>query len=341
MGNLLYFLSTSEIPACENPTLLQVILFGKLIFDIVKVLLPIGLILFVMIDLTKCVLTGDASEQSRKSRLAIKRVVYAVTLFAVPYFVTVLATILQNLMPDYSSCLSNATEENISIYEEKYNAALDKEKEEREDARKQELESKISTAINNITPGNTDYNLRQGDSRWNTLNVCGGHGVYNIGTSGCGYTAYTVIVRLLGYDVYPPDIVDIACNEFGYKDTAASVDFLISKILNDRFNLKAELIVGDGIVSDPDYGKKHLSKIKQALLDGKYLIVQMPGHYISILGINSDGTIIVGDSSRDRESTNKYTLETLYEETKDDHNDCREKKYPDCGWAYVIAYSKK
>ena len=42
--------TTADIPVCQLPTVLEVIYFGKLLINVVRLLLPIGLIIFCMFD---------------------------------------------------------------------------------------------------------------------------------------------------------------------------------------------------------------------------------------------------------------------------------------------------
>ena len=153
--------------------------------------------------------------------------------------------------------------------------------------------------------------------------------------------AYTMVVRHFGYtNITPPNIVDIACNEYGYTDSAASIQFLTSGILNNRYGIKERVIANSYGASPPskiNENKKYLSTMKKGLREGKAYIILQPGHYLSILGINNDDTIIVGDSGRGYGSTNKYTLESFYEATKNSpNNDCE----TSCGWTFIGEYSK-
>ena len=139
-------------------------------------------------------------------------------------------------------------------------------------------------------------------------------------SSGCGYVAYTMVVRSFGYmNVTPDQIVDIACNEAGHKNSAASASLLTGEILNNKFGLKG------GWIKKKD--------AEQALRDGKKLIILMPGHWISVLGINPDGTVIVGDSFFGFAGNNEYTIDTLYDATAN-----YREPY---GWNAVLAYSEK
>ena len=52
--------NTTIVDACTNPDILRVIYFGRLIVDIVKIVIPIGLIIMGMIDFSKSIVTSSA-----------------------------------------------------------------------------------------------------------------------------------------------------------------------------------------------------------------------------------------------------------------------------------------
>lgn len=333
MNGIIYFMNTSDIPVCQVPAVLQIIYFAKLIFNIIHILLPIGLIIYMMFDFSKCLISGDESTQTKIVKLSFKRIMYAIIVYAVPYIIVVFAAIFSDFASDYNLCITNATPENIEIFTAQYEAAREKEEAER---RQKWMDKFPPSSYDKASFGKDYENLRQCSGDWSSHPVC--MAGKTICSSGCGYVAYTMVLRSFGYkNITPDQIVDIACNEYGYTYSAASINFLTSDLLNNRYNLDVEVIANDTYVSNPDYGKKYLGEVEKALKSGKSLIVLQPGHYLSILGINNDGTIIVGDSGRIFASTDKYTIESFYNATKDQYNDCETA----CGWSIIIAYSKK
>ena len=107
--------------ACTNPDILRVIYFGKLIVDIVKIIIPIGLIIIGMVDFSKSVVTSDDGTQKKNMKLFVKRIVFAVLVFAVPWIVEVLMINLGNLTDgvNFTDCLENANSEKIEALEKK------------------------------------------------------------------------------------------------------------------------------------------------------------------------------------------------------------------------------
>lgn len=104
--------------ACTNPDILRVIYFFKLIVDIVKIIIPIGLIIFGLIDFSKSVISNDEKVQKKSINLFMKRLLYAVLVFAVPWIVNVLMITLGDVFGDedkvnFTDCLENANPECI------------------------------------------------------------------------------------------------------------------------------------------------------------------------------------------------------------------------------------
>jgi len=96
---------------CTHPDILRVLYFAHLILDIVFVVVPIGLILMLMIDFSKAVITGDEKEQIKSTKLVTKRIMYAVIIFAMPWIVNVLMSFLAEvglkLGGNYRVCINN------------------------------------------------------------------------------------------------------------------------------------------------------------------------------------------------------------------------------------------
>lgn len=335
----MYFL----LDACQHPTILRVLYFGYLFWEILAVVIPIGLIIMLMVDFTKAVIISKEEEQIKSMKLVGKRIMYAVFIFATPwlvsFFMITIDSVNIDLGGDYQNCLN--TVKNINEGKDsfdRYDKLLEEEEKTMFEDRKEYIQFRENTdTVKNNYDSNFE-NLLQNDSRWGSDHTC--DGVRTISSSGCGYVAYTMVARHFGNNsVTPTDIVEIACDEYGYEDSAASTYFLASDTLNNHFGLKVKVIADDyaaGVSrSEMDNAKKYLSTIKKGLKEGKAYVILQPGHYLSILGINNDDTIVVGDSARGFESTNKYTLETFYDATKD--GGCQEA----CGWTFIGEYSKK
>lgn len=117
---------------CENPYVLNVILFANEIIKIVYYCLPFALIVLITIDFVKGIINGEEAN-TKYFMFALKRCICAVGLFLVPSFVDLTMDIVgtSSFKGEYSSCLSNIN--NVAYYTEKYEA-LEKAKEEEKEA---------------------------------------------------------------------------------------------------------------------------------------------------------------------------------------------------------------
>ena len=104
--------------ACTNPDILKVIYFFQLILDIIKIIIPIGLIVMGMIDFSKSVITSDENAQKKNTSLFVKRLIYGVLVFIVPWIVETLMIWLGNITEEvnFTDCLENT--EYIEHYEQ-------------------------------------------------------------------------------------------------------------------------------------------------------------------------------------------------------------------------------
>ena len=63
--------------------LLEVITIIRKVIDVIKIVIPVALILFGLIDLGKAVIAGKEDEMKKAQGTLIKRVIYAVAVFLV------------------------------------------------------------------------------------------------------------------------------------------------------------------------------------------------------------------------------------------------------------------
>lgn len=114
----------TTMTACYDPELLRVVYFFNLLIDIVKIIVPIGLIVFGLIDFSKAVISSDEKNQKKTVGLFVKRILYGVLIFAVPWIVEVLMITLGDLldkdnMGNFTDCLENADSECIEALDSK------------------------------------------------------------------------------------------------------------------------------------------------------------------------------------------------------------------------------
>ena len=150
------------LDACQHPTILRVLYFAYLFWEIFAVLIPIGLIIMLMIDFTKAVVINKEDEQVKSMKLVGKRIMYAVFIFATPWLVSVVMGVLGDvgveLGGDYTLCIN--TVKNISAGTdniEKYDKLLEIE------------EAKDKQDRNNNDGNNTDTITNNGQQIANNL----------------------------------------------------------------------------------------------------------------------------------------------------------------------------
>ncbi len=111
MMNVYFFLD-----ACTNSGVLKIVLFIENLLKIIFYIIPIILILMVMIDLSKAVLSSDESAMQKSLKIVSKRMVSVIILFLVPTISKVAINLVSDTaISDYTLCLTNT--ENISYYE--------------------------------------------------------------------------------------------------------------------------------------------------------------------------------------------------------------------------------
>lgn len=114
------------IETCQHPTVIRVLYFAYLFWEILAVVIPIGLIVMLMIDFTKAVVINKEEEQIKSMKLVGKRIMYAVFIFATPWIVSLVMSLLDsvkvNTGGDYYSCIEIAKNvssgvDNIEYYD--------------------------------------------------------------------------------------------------------------------------------------------------------------------------------------------------------------------------------
>lgn len=100
---------------CTNPDVLRVIYFIKILINIIMIILPIGLILWGIIDVSKATISGEEGEQKKIIKLFFKRFVYTALVFAMIWIVNVVMNLLGDLTNGVSfmACWENANASKI------------------------------------------------------------------------------------------------------------------------------------------------------------------------------------------------------------------------------------
>ena len=184
------------VDVCENPYVLNILLFVEQIIKVVYYIIPLGLIVFMMIDFFKGVISqGDSG--SKELIFSFKRIFNIVALFLVPTFVSIFMQFLGYLEifdGDYAACLKNTS--NVSYYSDKYVALELKEEEKKKAEQQKQLEEyeynkelakrkKLdvkNTSSSSVTIGQT-YNLSDAQIRKLTAVCIGEQGAYKDGVA--------------------------------------------------------------------------------------------------------------------------------------------------------------
>lgn len=106
-----------DLSGCGPADFLRIIYLFKLILKIAFIIIPIGLIIFITIDLFKNVISNNDKDQQKNLTLIIKRIIYAVLVFFVPTIVNLVVSLLSNsgvMKEDYSYCYENINLEDIN-----------------------------------------------------------------------------------------------------------------------------------------------------------------------------------------------------------------------------------
>lgn len=121
---------------CETPDILRVIYFIKIIINIIKIIVPIGLILMVTFDFAKGVISEDkkAGDIFKTSK---NRILSAILIFLMPTIVNIVLEIVDE-KTTYESCWVNAEANTIAFYQEKWDAEEEKKKQEEEEKKQEE-----------------------------------------------------------------------------------------------------------------------------------------------------------------------------------------------------------
>ena len=116
---------------CQTSSVLKVILFIQELLNIIRFIVPIGLIVMVAVDLAKNVISGRDDDMKKNVSVAIKRVMMAVVIFFIPTIVGFANGLVNDAVVlgfDYNECLANANSDDIKTYEEEeYNEKLKEE----------------------------------------------------------------------------------------------------------------------------------------------------------------------------------------------------------------------
>lgn len=157
-----------DLANCGPAGLLRVIYFIKLIFEILFILIPICLIILLIIDFSKMVVSNDEGAQKKIFNLTIKRIISAILVYFVPLFVNIFNIVLGTLGVEFSHCYTDVTLDAINVLEaeeiaireakeEARIAAVRSEREKAEEEKKKRQEALKATVSGSGCDGHVLY----------------------------------------------------------------------------------------------------------------------------------------------------------------------------------------
>ncbi len=93
---------------CENPDVLRIFKMIKISINVIKIVVPLLLIISLMLDFIKPMLSDKKDELTISGRKAIKRIIAAILIFFIPTFVNILLEMANKKDIGYSACFANA-----------------------------------------------------------------------------------------------------------------------------------------------------------------------------------------------------------------------------------------
>ncbi len=358
----MYMLAT----ACNDPDILRIIYFAKMLLEVAFVIVPIALIVMLMVDFAKLVIAHDDSQMKKLQSLAIRRIITAMGVFSVPSLVGIVVGTV-NQTTGYMSCLANANMGMINQYQvikdaerEALNNSLSeknsssvataKESQVRDMVKKQERakviseKARLSSSSSNSSSGNGSAgytpgsapNFLQYDSQWASKSLCNGNGTMQ--SAGCGYTSLAVVVNMLGNsDANPANVTDYICS-LGIEDGRAINDeTLVNSGLLSHYNVAVSDVMSRSEASSAANEEKK-KFVLSALERGEPVIILIPNHYIVAAAKSGDKITIVNPGSSTDAPSGTYTIDELFNQTDNYKDRCNSNGV--CGWKYLIAYKK-
>lgn len=168
------FIGDGNMEICTNPDILRIIYFIKILINIIMIFVPIGLIIFGLIDVSKSTISSDDGEQKKNFKLLFKRIVYAVVIFAIIWIVKVFMGLLGDLSNgvNFTSCWTNANADKIEQLQKVKDSKEQKKNTSSNDDDKNEMNnsysgSNASSSNNNTANKSSESNvILVGDSRF-------------------------------------------------------------------------------------------------------------------------------------------------------------------------------
>lgn len=121
------------LSVCENPDILRVIYFLKIIIETLFVIIPIVLLVLIIVDFCKSMFSAENDKNAKaNTKNIINRIIFTILLFFVPTIVSVSMNLISEsgikFGKEYTTCLTNANKETINKYQKIQDAMEEAEK---------------------------------------------------------------------------------------------------------------------------------------------------------------------------------------------------------------------
>ena len=359
---------------CDAGEILETFSIVNTIVLIIKIVVPIILLVSGMITLLKAIKDKDENLLAEAKKSLITKCIAAIFIFFVPTFVNALVKAGSTEENNYIDCLNNATPENISkaylteaetllaradenkdlddYYAARVAASKIKDKElrkkymEKLDAMYEIIKKEMEEAEKNTNPdggnngggnntGSSFPYYAQCDSKWGNKSYNG----TNLCKAGCGYTSLAMVLSGLKNDssITPYTVHEyvygqgISVNPGGGAITDAA---LVSPKVASKYGVTIQTLFGRNGNEDSATHQKESSLTTNALVQGKLVVLLIPGHYIALGG---NGTNVVVHDPANSNNNGTYTIEQVYNKFKNYSNRCS--SGGTCGFIYAVAYS--
>ena len=101
------------LDACNNIGLLKILMFIKIIMNIIFIIVPIGMIIMISIDFSRNIFNADEGKIKDNNKIIINRIISVILLFMVPYIIDLFMHLFDNLNVHFALCYNNASKERI------------------------------------------------------------------------------------------------------------------------------------------------------------------------------------------------------------------------------------
>lgn len=101
------------LDACNNIGMLKILMFIKIIMNIIFIIVPIGMIIMISIDFSKNIFNVEENNIKSNNKKIINRIISVILMFMVPYIINLVMHIIGNLDVYIAICYNNASKERI------------------------------------------------------------------------------------------------------------------------------------------------------------------------------------------------------------------------------------